>query len=110
MGVGAFRQTSARFQRGRESGEAKIGNRNVPDETFLVLYLKLFPNWCQNIEYGKRAGDVEEQGSKSEISARTNPMIERVAASENSYHQVMVLARTFCLTQISSFQDRQWSH
>ena len=54
----------------------KTGSGNVPSETFFVLCLKLLVGRCQNVECGKRAGDIEEQGSKSKILARTNPVIE----------------------------------
>ena len=53
---------------------------DAPDETFLVLCLELFTDWCRDIEHGKRAGDVKEQGSKSEVSARANSANECVAS------------------------------
>jgi hypothetical protein len=55
----------------------EIGNHNAPDETFSVLCLELLTDWCRDIEHGKRAGDVKEQGSKSEVSARAKPTTER---------------------------------
>ena len=76
MGVDAFRRTSACVCRGHKNGGVGIGNRNAPDEAFLVLCLRFLPNWCQNVEHGKRAGDVKEQGPKSELFPRTNPAIE----------------------------------
>ena len=64
---------------------------DAPDETFLVLCLELFTDWCRDIEHGKRAGDVKEQGSKSEVLTRADPTIEYIA-SGNGHHQVTRLS------------------
>ena len=73
------------------SDDVGIGNHNPPHESFLVRCLKFLAHRCRNVEYGKRAGDVEEQGSESELSAGTNPVIGCVAtALGNVHHQVTV--------------------
>ena len=64
------------------SREAGIGNRNAPNKTFAVFCLKLLADRRRDIKYGECAGDVKEQGSKGKMSARTNPAIDCVAASE----------------------------
>ena len=54
----------------------EVGDRNAPNETFDILCLKLLAGWYRDVKYGKRGGDVKEQGSKSEMSAGTNPVTE----------------------------------
>ena len=42
----------------------------------MVLYFELLTDWDGDVKHGKRAGNVEEQGSKGKMSAGTNPSIE----------------------------------
>ena len=59
-----------------DSDEVGIGNLNTPGITFVVLCLRFFTNWRQNVEYGKGADDVKERGSKSEMFVGENLVIE----------------------------------
>ena len=69
-----------------DSDEVGIANRNAPDATFVVLCLQFLVKWHQNVEYGKGAGDVKEQGSKSKMFVGVNPVIE-LCCGVREHHQ-----------------------
>ena len=47
---------------------------NTPEETFVILPIKLFINGCRNVKHRKSAGDIEEQGSECEVLSGTGPV------------------------------------
>lgn len=89
MGGGALIRASACLGRSPEGDEGGTGNCNAPDESFAILPLKLLTVWCRDVKHGKGAGDIEEQGSKGEVSAGATPIV-KYAVSGNGHHRVTV--------------------
>ena len=70
----------------------------------MVLYFELLTNWDGDVKHGKRAGDIEEQGSKGEMSAGASPLIEH-RVQRMAIVTWRFQAHTFYPTQIQSLLD-----
>ena len=84
-----YNAASALNDAGAEVAGQWIGNQHVPDETLVVLYFEFLTNWDGDVKHGERASDIEEQGSKGEMSAGTSPLVKH-RGSENGHCQIAV--------------------